>query len=234
MTQAENTASSEGKKTSSTANDSSEIFQMMNLVQVIKVSVYSAESIINSLIIWYSRARCHIAGDQSQFFQITEVSGSTIQVVNKATLKVQGIEIAPISVRERLIEFDHIYLMSDLSANLISASLLKHQSYIYCDLQVNTGNYFEIIASTENDIFYMNLNPNNIYVLSDTLSMFRGIMNDLELGPLAYLTVSKPRVISIDYDLNAISLSLFNYDDMKQLINLKNLNTNIFILSLSI
>ncbi|EEH41395.2 hypothetical protein PAAG_09106 [Paracoccidioides lutzii Pb01] len=46
-----NKKSSESKKTLSTANDSSEMFQMMNLVQVIEVPVYSAESITNPLII---------------------------------------------------------------------------------------------------------------------------------------------------------------------------------------
>ncbi|KGM92718.1 uncharacterized protein PADG_11176 [Paracoccidioides brasiliensis Pb18] len=190
-----NKKSSEGKKTSSTANGSSEMFQMMNLVQVI------------------------------------EVSGPMIQVANKATLKVQGIRVTSIPVRERLIEFDHVYLMPGLSANLISTGLLKCQGYIHHDLQMDIRNYFEIIASTENDIFYMNLNSNNIYVLSDTLSMFGGIMNNLELGPLAYLMILKPRVISTDYDLNTASLGLFNCDDVEQLINLKDLDINIFILS---
>ncbi|KGM92069.1 uncharacterized protein PADG_11864 [Paracoccidioides brasiliensis Pb18] len=214
-----NKKSSEGKKTSSTANGSSEMFQMMNLVQVIGVSVYSAESIINPLTIWDSRAGCHI------------VSGPMIQVANKATLKVQGIRVTSIPVRERLIEFDHVYLMPGLSANLISTGLLKCQGYIHHDLQMDIRNYFEIIASTENDIFYMNLNSNNIYVLSDTPPMFGDIMNDLELGPLAYLAVPKPRAISTDYDPNAASLGLFNRDDVEQLINPKDPDTDTFILS---
>ncbi|KGQ01730.1 hypothetical protein PAAG_11448 [Paracoccidioides lutzii Pb01] len=163
-----------------------------------------------------------------------EVSSPMIQVANKAILKVQGIEITSIPVGERLIEFNHIYLVPGLSANLISTGLLKCQGYIHYDLQVHTGNYFEIIASTGNDIFYANLNSNNIYVLSDTSSMFKGIMNDLEVESLAYLIVLKLKMILTDYDLNIASLSLFNYDDVKQLINLKDLNTDIFIIFLSI
>ncbi|EEH42392.2 uncharacterized protein PADG_07212 [Paracoccidioides brasiliensis Pb18] len=161
-------------------------------------------------------AGCHIAYDQLQFSQITEVSSSTIQVANKAALKVQGIRVP------------------DLSTNLISAGLLECQGYIHHDLQMDTGNYFEIIASIENDIFYVNLNSNNIYVLSDTPSMFEGNMNDLELEPLAYLTVLKFRAISTDYDLNTASLGLFNHDDVEQLINLKDLDINTFIVFPSI
>ncbi|ODH45593.1 hypothetical protein GX48_08330 [Paracoccidioides brasiliensis] len=213
-----NKKNSEGKKALPTANGSSEMFQMANLVQVIEVPAYSAEPIANPLTIWDSGAGCHIAYDQLQFSQITEVSSPTIQVANKAALKVQGIRGC-------------LHPMPDLSTNLISAGLLECQGYIHHDLQVDTGNYFEIIASIGNDIFYVNLNFNNIYVLSDTPSMFGGIMNDLELGPLAYLTVLKPRAISTDYDLNTASLGFFNHDDVEQLINLKDLDINTFILS---
>ncbi|ODH12706.1 hypothetical protein ACO22_07997, partial [Paracoccidioides brasiliensis] len=102
-----------------------------------------------------------------------------------------------------------------LSVNLISADLLKCQSYIHHDLQMNTGNYFEIVASTENNIFYVNLNFNNIYILSNILSMFEGIMNNLKLESLTYLIVLKLRAISTDYDLNTTSLNLFNHDDVE-------------------
>ncbi|ODH13354.1 hypothetical protein ACO22_07341 [Paracoccidioides brasiliensis] len=197
----------EGKKALPTANGSSEMFQMANLVQVIEVPAYSAE-------LTPTHSPYGIVG----LDVILQVSSPTIQVANKAALKVQGIRGC-------------LHPMPDLSTNLISAGLLEYQGYIHHDLQVDTGNYFEIIASIGNDIFYVNLNFNNIYVLSDTPSMFGGIMNDLELGPLAYLTVLKPRAISIDYDLNTASLGLSNHDDVEQLINLKDLDINTFILS---
>ncbi|EEH36710.1 hypothetical protein PAAG_07128 [Paracoccidioides lutzii Pb01] len=81
--------------------------------------------------------------------------------------------------------------------------------------------------STANDSSEMFQMANLVQVIEVPV----GIMNDLELGPLAYLTVLKLRVISTDYDLNTASLGFFNHNDVEQLINLKDSDTDTFILS---
>ncbi|QSS66059.1 hypothetical protein I7I51_06910 [Histoplasma capsulatum] len=117
--------------------------------------------------------------------------------------------MASISVSERLIEFNHIYYVSELSANLISAEFMKHQSYIYCDMYVDTGNYFEFLSFTDSNMFYANLSRNNIYILSNNPSIFDGIMNNSEYGGMVYVAVSRLTTVFMEFNLNTDSLEFF-------------------------
>ncbi|OAT00287.1 uncharacterized protein BDCG_16563 [Blastomyces dermatitidis ER-3] len=155
------------------------------------------------------------------------------QVVNKVIIKVQSVSTAFISVNERLIEFNHVYYVSELSANLISAELMKHQSYIHCDIQVNAENYFEFLSSINSDIFYANLSHNNIYILFDSSPTFHEMMNNSMYEAVAYVAVSKPKAISTDYNSNAESLRPFSHEKVEQLINSKNSDTDFFVISSS-
>ncbi|OAT02146.1 uncharacterized protein BDCG_17406 [Blastomyces dermatitidis ER-3] len=156
-----------------------------------------------------------------------------IQVVNKVIIKIQSVSTAFISVSERLIEFNHVYYVSELSANLISAELMKYQGYIYCDLQVDAENYFEFLSSINSDIFYTNLSHNNIYILSDSSPTFHGVMNDSMYEAVAYVAVPKLKTISTDYNSNAGSLRPFSCEEIEQLINSKNSDTDFFVISSS-
>ncbi|EDN05449.1 predicted protein [Histoplasma mississippiense (nom. inval.)] len=62
-----------------------------------------------------------------------------IQMVNKAVLKIQNVSMASISVK--------------LSANLISAEFMKHQSYIYCDILTTV--FMEFNLNTDSLEFFI-------------------------------------------------------------------------------
>ncbi|KMW68669.1 hypothetical protein BDDG_12963 [Blastomyces dermatitidis ATCC 18188] len=118
-------------------------------------------------------------------------------------MKVQSVSTAFILISERLIEFNHVYYVSELSANLIFTELMKCQSYIHCDMQVDAENYFEFLSSINSDIFYTNLFHNNIYISSDSSLTFHEIMNDSMYEAVAYVAVLKSKAISTDYNSNA-------------------------------
>ncbi|EDN07547.1 hypothetical protein HCAG_04057 [Histoplasma mississippiense (nom. inval.)] len=220
-----------GGKTQLVITDGSESFQMANLAKVINVPACFVEPHKEPLTIWDSGAGCHIASDRSRFSTLFTIDGPTVQVANKAVLKVQGVGMASIPVGERLIEFNHVYYVPGLSANLISAGLMERQGYIRRDMHVDAGNYFEFLSPTGNDVFYANLSRNNIYILSDSPPTFDGVMNDQEYGAVAYVAVPKPKTISTDYDPNAGSLGPFNREEVEQLINPKDPDTDSFVIS---
>ncbi|EDN06631.1 hypothetical protein HCAG_03161 [Histoplasma mississippiense (nom. inval.)] len=220
-----------GGKSQLVITDGSESFQMANLMEVINVPACFVEPHKDPLTIWDSGAGCHIASDRSRFSTLFTIDGSTVQVANKAVLKVQGVGMASIPVGERLIEFNHVYYVSGLSANLISAGLMERQGYIRRDMHVDAGNYFEFLSPTGNDVFYANLSCNNIYILSDSPPTFDGVMNDQEYGTVAYVAVPKPKTISTDYDPNAGSLGPFSREEVEQLINPKDPDTDSFVIS---
>ncbi|EDN03557.1 predicted protein [Histoplasma mississippiense (nom. inval.)] len=220
-----------GGKTQLVITDGSESFQMANVAKVINVPACFVEPHKDPLTIWDSGAGCHIASDRSRFSTLFTIDGPTVQVANKAVLKVQGVGMASIPVGERLIEFNHVYYVPGLSANLISAGLMERQGYIRRDMHVDAGNYFEFLSPTGNDVFYANLSRNNIYILSDSPPTFDGVMNDQEYGAVAYVAVPKPKTISTDYDPNAGSLGPFNREEVEQLINPKDPDTDSFVIS---
>ncbi|EDN03377.1 predicted protein [Histoplasma mississippiense (nom. inval.)] len=220
-----------GGKTQLVITDGSESFQMANLAKVINVPACFVEPHKEPLTIWDSGAGCHIASDRSRFSTLFTIDSPTVQVANKAVLKVQGVGMASIPVGERLIEFNHVYYVPGLSANLISAGLMERQGYIRRDMHVDAGNYFEFLSPTGNDVFYANLSRNNIYILSDSPPTFDGVMNDQEYGAVAYVAVPKPKTISTDYDPNAGSLGPFSREEVERLINPKDPDTDSFVIS---
>lgn len=149
-------------------------------------------------------------------------------MVNKTVPKVHSVSMMFISVSKRLIEFNHIYYISELSVNLIFIDFIKHQSYICCDMHVDAGNYFEFLFSTNNDLFYANLTCNNIYILFDSPPTFDNVMNDQKYEAVAYVAVLISKTISIDYNSNAGSLKLFSCEEVEQLNNFKNSYTDFF------
>ncbi|KLJ11993.1 hypothetical protein EMPG_09634 [Blastomyces silverae] len=113
-------------------------------------------------------------------------------------------------------QFLMLCIINDLMIQVTNKIILKIQSsYICCDMHVDAENYFEFIFSTDNDIFYVNLTCNNIYILSDSSLIFDEIMNDLKFSRITYLTISKSRTILMNFDLNVRSLKLFSCEEIE-------------------
>lgn len=149
---------------------------------------------------------------KDHFFSILILIDSfTIQIANKIVLKIQSVNIISISIDKRLIEFNYIYYISELSINLISTEFIKHQSYIHYNIYINTENYFEFLSFINNDMFYINLFYNNIYRLFNNLLTFNDIMNDSIYSEVVYIMIFKFKIISTKFNLNVEFLRLFSY-----------------------
>ncbi|KAK2796289.1 hypothetical protein FQN50_009615 [Emmonsiellopsis sp. PD_5] len=212
---------------------------MVNFSTIINVSVAYAHA-SSPKTIFDSGTEAHLFPNRDDFTSFKLFMGKNVCVANSSTLEIKGIRDVIISVKDTEITFQNALYVSELSANLISTEVLNKQGYSHRDIPYESGNYFKLMSPYDGSVFYVILSSSSVYLLSncppkDSLELFNGLL--IFTCIMAFIMTSsqplKPQSITVstEVDLNNSSVRAFQHSDVENLLNLKDPNDNIFILS---